>query len=70
MPVTFSSDLYAAGVIAYMLLASKHPFELDDASSLMQQTLYDLPDASQMDADPAIREVVIEAAAKNARRTF
>ncbi len=39
-------DLYAVGMMAYVLLVGKHPFDLSSAQALIRDILYTVPDTS------------------------
>lgn len=48
-PPSVASDLYAVGVMAYELFLDRHPFNRRDVSTLMDETLYKVPDTSRLD---------------------
>jgi tetratricopeptide (TPR) repeat protein len=63
-PATPQSDLYAVGVMAYELLAGKHPFQTTQLVDLIRATMHDMPDVSQLDVPPALQTVVKRMLAK------
>jgi tetratricopeptide (TPR) repeat protein len=54
-PVTEASDLYAVGLIGYELFAGRHPFNLKDTRSLVNDILTNVPDVTSLDIDPALQ---------------
>src|SRR5258708_6375794 len=47
-PASISSDLYSVGMIAYEILAGKHPFDAQSISNLVEQVLYMVPDVAAL----------------------
>lgn len=47
-PASQASDLYAVGVMAYELLAGRHPFHTDNISRLIMQVIHDEPDMTPL----------------------
>lgn len=43
--VGITADLYAVGLMGYEFLAGKHPFDVNDPGKLINQILYEVPDA-------------------------
>lgn len=48
---TFSSDLYAVGVMAFEMLAGEHPFESDNLSDIVRRTVREAPDVDKLPVD-------------------
>lgn len=69
-PFTHVTDLFAAGVMAYEVLAGRHPFEGTDKNQLIQQILHVEPDYTRLNGPPALRAVVARLLAKNPAARF
>ena len=66
-PVDARTDVYALGIITYLLLAGKLPFESDTPFSLMYMHLDEMPlplDLVKLDVPKNLTEVVFKAIAK------
>jgi serine/threonine protein kinase len=57
-PFTAAGDLYAIGVIAYQLLAGRHPFSADNADDFFDKVLAAAPDLIALAAPPELAVVV------------
>lgn len=57
-PFTAAGDLYAIGVIAYQLLAGRHPFSADNADDFFDKVLAAAPDLIALAAPPELAAVV------------
>jgi tetratricopeptide (TPR) repeat protein len=64
-PYTESSDLYSLGVIAYELLAGRHPFPADTVRAFLDQIFSSEPDLTAMAASPALARVIGQLLAKD-----
>lgn len=55
-PASIMSDLYAFGMMAFELIAGKHPFASEDAGTLINHILYTIPepDAAAIAADTGL----------------
>ncbi|NDJ54439.1 MAG: serine/threonine-protein kinase PknK, partial [Chloroflexi bacterium] len=63
---SFASDLYAVGVMAYEIMAGRHPFdEGSGPSMLLMQVISKAPDMTLLDAPPDLVEVIESLLAKN-----
>ena len=69
-PVTPQSDLYAVGIMAYELLAGKHPFQSSQLTDLIRAMMKDAPDLSQLDAPPTLQAVVGRMLAKHPQERY
>jgi tetratricopeptide (TPR) repeat protein len=56
--VSVKSDLYSLGMIAYEILAGKHPFDIHDNSRLVTDVLQTVPDVTALDAAPGIAVLI------------
>lgn len=56
--ISFAADIYAVGMIAYEILAQKHPFALDEPAQLVNDILMTVPDYSIIEADAALVAVI------------
>src|SRR5262245_11638350 len=64
-PASESSDLYAVGVIAYELLAGKHPFNVDNVTQLMHDILNNMPSFAVEGVDAALAPILEHLLAKS-----
>ncbi|MBX7082847.1 MAG: protein kinase [Nannocystaceae bacterium] len=64
------TDLYAAGVILYEMLAGIPPFQADDPTSLLRQHLFDDPPPLSEALPRALRAVVARTLEKDRERRF
>ncbi len=61
---TEASDLYAVGVIAYELFAGRHPFDVDNISTLINDTMYKQPDIAALPINSQVAGVLERLLAK------
>jgi tetratricopeptide (TPR) repeat protein len=51
---SIASDLYAVGIMAYELFAERHPFQVDNVMTLLDEIQRATPDMTWLDASPAM----------------
>jgi tRNA A-37 threonylcarbamoyl transferase component Bud32 len=68
--VTYASDVYSLGVMAYECLAGHRPFDADTPVGLAMAHLYEDPVALPEDVPPAVSQLVAQAMAKDPAERF
>ena len=68
--VTFASDVYSLGVVAYECLAGRRPFDAETPVGLAMSHLYEDPLALPDDVPESVQQLVARAMAKNADDRF
>lgn len=69
-PPGISSDLYAAGILAYELIGLQHPYHLDDLNALINDIFNRTPDMNALDVERSVAAVVARMMAKNVHERF
>ncbi len=69
-PASEEADLYAVGVMAFEILAERHPFDLEDVTSLVNQVIYKTPDISSLNTNPALELFVSRLLQKSPEMRF
>ena len=64
------SDLYAVGIVAYEMLAGRHPFDLTNISRFIDGALNASPDLAALGVDHALAEVIGRVLAKEPRSRY
>jgi eukaryotic-like serine/threonine-protein kinase len=70
MGVSFASDLYAVGVIAYQLISGQHPFNIHDPQQLIFDVLNTLPDMEALDVDEGTARIIARLLLKDPQSRF
>jgi eukaryotic-like serine/threonine-protein kinase len=65
-----ASDLYAVGMMAYEMIAERHPFNVDNISRLLAEILTETPDIERLTVDYEIAEVVERLLNKEPNRRY
>ncbi len=65
-----SADLYAVGIIAYELLAGRHPYMDEDISVLLNNVLYAYPDTTHLGIDSRLSLVLERLLAKTSEARY
>src|SRR5262249_25054226 len=63
-PASEASDLYGVGLLAYEMLAGKHPFNVDNLTALISEIQYSTPDTSALDAPSKVVDIIMRLLAK------
>jgi serine/threonine protein kinase/tetratricopeptide (TPR) repeat protein len=67
---TEASDLYAVGLIAYQMLAKRHPFNTESITKLVDQIINQIPDPAPLNAPPKLASVVQRLLMKSPRDRY
>ncbi|MBL8164676.1 MAG: protein kinase [Anaerolineae bacterium] len=59
-----ASDLYAVGIIAYELLARRHPFDTSSVTQLITDIIQAIPDVESLQLDPGLSAILSRLLAK------
>lgn len=57
-PASEASDLYAVGMMMYEMIAGVHPFSREDASKLINDILYTMPDTTSLDVEMELALII------------
>ena len=63
-------DLYAVGMMAYEILAGKHPFDVNDPAYLINQILMDVPPIDELDVSLQLASVIINLVQKDPKTRY
>jgi tetratricopeptide (TPR) repeat protein len=69
-PAGVTADLYAVGVIAFELLAGRHPFDTASLTKLMMEIMNTVPDVKAAGLDPTLGLIVERLLAKEPRERY
>jgi serine/threonine protein kinase len=58
VPASEAADMYALGVIAYQLLAGRHPFDTKAPSELIYRIVHEAPEIDSLDIDERLKPIL------------
>lgn len=63
--MSHAADLYAVGIIAYEMLAGRHPFRVDSIMAMVEDLINKVPDLNALPQNPSLASVIGRLLVKN-----